>query len=311
MNLIKDENWLSALDLTKILTGENQKFINILKRNEFNPIFKGNIKRLKSGKRIALCINKSELPLLMQTENLEYKTTLPQKSQDWLSPNELKNVFIGTPRKFRNLLIELQNHQLFKGSIKQLQVGTQKALCIHKTALSLLQKQGNLSYIRNLPKKTKEWLSPNNLSNLFVGTYKTFKITLNRLQKHPMFKGYIKLMQATAQNSLCIHVSKLPLLQKTEALKYTANISVKTPDWLSSIDLDTIFVGGSVKFAKILDKLKENTEFKDLIEFKKSNTNTTLCIHKSVLPLLKEKANLQYRNTNINTLIKNELTKQL
>ncbi len=201
----KTEDWYSNGDLAnkeKVgLIGSPKKHKENLEKAINMPKFKDKVKLMKSGSHEALCIRKDALDLFKK----EFYGDLPQKTEDWYSNRDLgdkeKVKLIGSLKKHKENLEKAINMPKFKDKVKLMKSGSYETLCIHKDALDLFKKE----FYENLPEKTEDWYSSEDLDNLLVGGSKKYADYLNQAVKMPEFENTVKLMQSGSLQPLCLH----------------------------------------------------------------------------------------------------------
>ncbi len=214
------------------------------------------------------------------------------KDENWYSSNDLDKEFSGGNQKYAGYLEEAVKKPEFKDTVKLMQSGPQQTLCLHKNGLELFKETFGIKEIKkDLPKKTKDWYSSDDLSRgkklKLIGTQKTHKKKLEKAITMPKFKDKVKLMISRGNEILCIHKDALDLFKKE-----FYELPQKTKDWYSNCDLankkKVKLIGTKKTHKENLEKAITMPKFKDKVKLMISRDNEILCIHKDALDLFKK-----------------------
>ena len=284
---IKTSDWYSSRDLSNLLGVDHKKYKSYLEQAVKMPEFKNKVKLMQSGPRQSLCLHKDGLELFKDTFDIK---VLPNKTEDWCSSVDLKKLLGGSDKKYADYLNQAVKIPEFKDKVKLMQCGSHQSLCIHKDALELFKQTFDIKEIqRDLPKKTEDWYSSKDLSNLLGGSVKKYADYLNQAVKMPEFKDTVKQMQCGTIPALCLHKDCLELFKETFDIKeIQKGLPKKTKDWYSSSDLRKLLGGSGEKYADYLEQAVKMPEFKDIVKLMQSSTRQALCLHKDGLELFKE-----------------------
>ena len=146
---------------------------------------------------------------------------IPEKTDEWLNVQELTQYF---PYSYKVILEKLEKlADTMKGKIEKRQSGARTSLCLHRDALDEFADLSGLKRRRDLPKKTDEWLTAEELMQYFP--YK-HKVILEKLEKlADTMKGKIEERQSGARTPLCLHRDALDEFARLSGLKRRGEVT--------------------------------------------------------------------------------------
>ncbi len=215
----KTSEWLTAQELTQYFP---HKYKVIEKKLvELADTMKGKIEKRQFGVRIPLCLHRDALDEFAHLSGLERRSEIQKKTSEWLTAKELTQYF---PYSYKVILEKLEKlADTMKGKIGKRQSGPWTPLCLHRDALDEFADLSGLKRRRDLPKKTDEWLTAEELMQYFP--YK-HKVILEKLEKlADTMKGKIEERQSGARTTLCLHRDALDEFARLSGLKRRGEVT--------------------------------------------------------------------------------------
>ena len=215
----KTSEWLTAQELTQYFP---HKYKVIEKKLvELADTMKGKIEKRQFGVRIPLCLHRDALDEFAHLSGLERRSEIQKKTSEWLTTKELTQYF---PYSYKVILEKLEKlADTMKGKIEKRQSGVRTPLCLHRDALDEFADLSGLKRRRDLPKKTDEWLTAEELMQYFP--YK-HKVILEKLEKlADTMKGKIEERQSGARTPLCLHRDALDEFARLSELKRRGEVT--------------------------------------------------------------------------------------
>ena len=271
----KTSEWLTAQELTQYFP-YNYKVIG-KKLVELADTMKGKIEKRRSGANTPLCLHRDALDEFAHLSG--FKKRLPQKTDEWLSAKDLMEYFVGGDTKILRELKKLVAAKKMPGKIEKRQSGSQTPLCLHRDALDEFTRLSGLKRRRDLPKKTDEWLTAQELTRYFPYNYKVIEKKLVELAD--TMKGKIEKRQSGSQTPLCLHRDALDEFAHLSGLDRRSEIQEKTSEWLTAQELMQFFTNTHKEISKKLLELADTMKGK--IEKRQSGSQTPLCLHRDAL----------------------------
>ena len=288
----KTDEWLAAWDLMGVFTGgQNKNISEKLEELKSDNRFKDKIqlRKAKNGK-ITLCLHIDALDEFARATRLTKITgTAPEKTDEWLSAQELVGKFVGKRSKIFAKFKEIKSDKRFSDKIQLRKPKKGPAIfCLHIDALDEFARATRLTSIGSTPEKTEEWLGVRDLKDKFVGGHDRLSLViaekLEELKSDKRFQDKIQLRKpknGPVNSCLCLHIDALDEFARATGLtKITGTAPEKTEEWLHAWDLMDIFTGGHNKISEKLKELKSDNRFKDKIQLRKAKSGRiTLCLH--------------------------------
>ena len=271
----KTDEWLNVQELTQYFP-YNYKVIG-KKLVELADTMKGKIEKRRSGANTPLCLHRDALDEFAHLSG--FKKRLPQKTDEWLSAKDLMEYFVGGDTKILRELKKLVAAKKMPGKIEKRQSGSQTPLCLHRDALDEFTRLSGLKRRRDLPKKTDEWLTAQELTRYFPYNYKVIEKKLVELAD--TMKGKIEKRQSGSQTPLCLHRDALDEFAHLSGLDRRSEIQEKTSEWLTAQELMQFFTNTHKEISKKLLELADTMKGK--IEKRQSGSQTPLCLHRDAL----------------------------
>ena len=215
----KTSEWLTAQELTQYFP---HKYKVIEKKLvELADTMKGKIEKRQFGVRIPLCLHRDALDEFAHLSGLERRSEIQKKTSEWLTAKELTQYF---PYSYKVILEKLEKlADTMKGKIGKRQSGPWTPLCLHRDALDEFADLSGLKRRRDLPKKTDEWLTAEELMQYFP--YK-HKVILEKLEKlADTMKGKIEERLSGARTPLCLHRDALDEFARLSGLKRRGEVT--------------------------------------------------------------------------------------
>ena len=281
----KTSEWLTAQELTQYFP-YNYKVIG-KKLVELADTMKGKIEKRRSGANTPLCLHRDALDEFAHLSG--FKKRLPQKTDEWLSAKDLMEYFVGGDTKILRELKKLVAAKKMPGKIEKRQSGSQTPLCLHRDALDEFTRLSGLKRRRDLPKKTDEWLTAQELTRYFPYNYKVIEKKLVELAD--TMKGKIEKRQSGSQTPLCLHRDALDEFAHLSGLDRRSEIQEKTSEWLTAQELMQFFTNTHKEISKKLLELADTMKGK--IEKRQSGARTPLCLYRDALDEFAELSGLE------------------
>ena len=232
----KTEEWLGAFDLMGVFTGgQNKNISEKLEELKSDNRFKDKIqlRKAKSG-RITLCLHIDALDEFARTTGLTKITgTAPEKTDEWLSAQELVGKFVGKRTKIFAKFKEIKSDKRFSDKIQLRKPKKGPAiLCLHIDALDEFARATGLTSIGSTPEKTEEWLGARDLRDKFVGGHDRLNLViaekLEELKSDKRFQDKIQLRKpknGPVNSCLCLHIDALDEFAQLSGLKRRGEVT--------------------------------------------------------------------------------------
>ena len=283
----KTDEWLSAKDLMEYFVGGDTKILRELKKLVAAKKMPGKIEKRQSGSQTPLCLHIDALDEFAHLSGLERRSEIQEKTSEWLTAQELTRYFPYNYKVIEKKLVELAD--TMKGKIEERQSGSQTPLCLHRDALDEFADLSGLKRRRDLPKKTDEWLTAEELMQFFTNTHK--EISKKLLELADTMKGKIEERQSGAQTPLCLYRDALDEFAELSGLKRRRDLPKKTDEWLTAKELMQFFTNTHKEISKKLLELADTMKGK--IEERQSGARTPLCLYRDALDEFAELSGLE------------------
>lgn len=217
---VKTDEWLSSNDLIKIFMGGLHKILDSLRQLQISMPDVIQVRQYPGGVT-ALCLHRSAINKFAKETGLILKTYLLEKTDEWLSAQELNKYIIGIPKNFLKLMQKLQNIMPDDIQIRKSRAG--ETLCLHRNAIQKFADVADLMLQGQYGPKTNEWLASKDLTKYFVGNSKKMLTILQENQKN--MGNDIQLRKYTGGISLCLNINALDEFTRLTGLKRRNNIT--------------------------------------------------------------------------------------
>ena len=210
---------------------------------------------------------------------------VPQKTDEWLTAQELTQYFSGGDSKISEELKRLVADKKMPGKIEKRQSGSNTALCLHINALDEFTQLSKLKKIP--PQKTSEWLTAQELRQYFSGGNSKISEELERLAAGKKMPGKIEERLSGSQTPLCLHRDALNEFARLSELEKV--LPQKTSEWLTVRELTQYFSNGRSKISEELERLAAGKKMPGKI------TKKALCLHINALDEFTQLSGLKKR----------------
>ena len=206
---------------------------------------------------------------------------IPEKTDEWLTAEELTQHFTYTPKTISKKLGDLAKEM--PGKIEKRRSGSKNPLCLHISALDEFARRSEL-----VPKKTSEWLTAEELTEYFPYVPKKISDKLGDLAKE--MPGKIEKRRSGTHTPLCLLRDALDEFARRSEL-----VLKKTDEWLIAKELRQHFPYPAETISKKLVDLAK--EMPGKIEKRRSGSNNPLCLHIDALDEFARRSELALKKT--------------
>ena len=212
---------------------------------------------------------------------------IPEKTDEWLNVQELTQYFPYNYKVIGKKLVELAD--TMKGKIEKKLSASRTSFCLRFDSLDEFTRLSGLKRRRDLPKKTDEWLTAEELIQYFP--YAAAVISKRLLELADKMPGKIEERQSGRNTPLCLRRDALDEFADLSGLKRRREIPKKTNKWLTAEELMQFFTNTHKEISKKLLELADTMKGK--IEERQSGTRTPLCLYRDALDEFAELSGLE------------------
>ena len=283
----KTDEWLSAKDLMEYFVGGDTKILRELKKLVAAKKMPGKIEKRQSGGNTPLCLHRDALDEFAHLSGLDRRSEIQEKTSEWLTAQELTRYFPYNYKVIEKKLVELAD--TMKGKIEKKLSASRVSFCLRFDSLDEFTRLSGLKRRRDLPKKTDEWLTAEELIQYFP--YAAAVISKRLLELADKMQGKIEERQSGRNTPLCLHRDALDEFADLSGLKRRREIPKKTNKWLTAEELMQFFTNTHKEISKKLLELADTMKGK--IEERQSGARTPLCLHRDALDEFAELSGLE------------------
>ena len=283
----KTDEWLSAKDLMEYFVGGGTKILRELKKLVAAKKMLGKIEKRQSGGNTPLCLHRDALDEFAHLSGLERRSEIQEKTSEWLTAQELTRYFPYNYKVIEKKLVELAD--TMKGKIEKKLSASRTSFCLRFDSLDEFTRLSGLKRRRDLPKKTDEWLTAEELIQYFP--YAAAVISKRLLELADKMPGKIEERQSGRNTPLCLHRDALDEFADLSGLKRRRELPKKTNKWLTAEELMQFFTNTHKEISKKLLELADTMKGK--IEERQSGTRTPLCLYRDALDEFAELSGLE------------------
>ena len=283
----KTDEWLSAKDLMEYFVGGDTKILRELKKLVAAKKMPGKIEKRQSGGNTPLCLHRDALDEFAHLSGLERRSEIQEKTSEWLTAQELTQYFPYNYKVIEKKLVTLAD--TMKGKIEKKLSASRTSFCLRFDSLDEFTRLSGLKRRRDLPKKTDEWLTAEELIQYFP--YAAAVISKKLLELADKMQGKIEERQSGRNTPLCLLRDALDEFANLSGLKRRREIPKKTNKWLTAEELMQFFTNTHKEISKKLLELADTMKGK--IEERQSGARTPLCLHRDALDEFAELSGLE------------------